>query len=168
MFFWLCWNFVAARRLSELWWAGAHSPVVACGLLIPVSSLGGGTRASVVVACGLSCSTAYGIFPDQGTSLCPWHGQVDSQPLGHQGSPARDFCGFILYSATVLISLMSSLDGIFRTPRVIIPCLQTLTALLFQFGFLFSLFLLIAMARTFKALLHNSSESELSLSCSWF
>ena len=32
-----------------------------------------GARASVVVACGLSCSTACGIFPDQGSSPCPLH-----------------------------------------------------------------------------------------------
>ena len=32
-----------------------------------------GSRASVVVAPGLSCSAACGIFPDQGTNLCPLH-----------------------------------------------------------------------------------------------
>ena len=33
---------------------------------------------SVVVACGLSCSTACGIFLDQGQNLCPLCWQVDS------------------------------------------------------------------------------------------
>ena len=33
---------------------------------------------SVVVAQGLSCSTARGIFPDQGSNLCPLHWQADS------------------------------------------------------------------------------------------
>ena len=33
---------------------------------------------SVVVAHGLSCSLACGIFPDQGSNLCPLHWQVDS------------------------------------------------------------------------------------------
>ena len=33
---------------------------------------------SVVVAHGLSCSTACGIFPDQGSNLCPLHWQADS------------------------------------------------------------------------------------------
>ena len=45
-----------------------------------------GTWASVVVARGLSCSTACGIFPDQGLNPCPLHWQVDSYPLCHQGS----------------------------------------------------------------------------------
>ena len=33
---------------------------------------------SVVVAQRLSCSAARGIFPDQGSNLCPLHWQVDS------------------------------------------------------------------------------------------
>ena len=33
---------------------------------------------SVVVAHGLSCSAACGIFPDQGSNLCPLHWQADS------------------------------------------------------------------------------------------
>ena len=35
-------------------------------------------RSSVVVVCGLSCSVACGIFPDQGSNPCPLHWQVDS------------------------------------------------------------------------------------------
>ena len=42
---------------------------------------------SAVVAHGLSCSKACGIFPDQGLNLCPLHWQVASHPLYHQGSP---------------------------------------------------------------------------------
>ena len=45
----------------------------------------------------LSCSTAYGIFPDQGLDLCLLHWQVDSYPLYHQGSPP-----FNLYLSTYL------------------------------------------------------------------
>ena len=46
------------------------------------------TRAgSVIVAHEPSCSTACGIFPDQGSNPCPLHWQADSQPLPHQGSP---------------------------------------------------------------------------------
>ena len=37
-----------------------------------------GARASVVVAHGPSCSAACGIFPDQGSNLCPLHWQADS------------------------------------------------------------------------------------------
>ena len=42
---------------------------------------------SIVVARGLSCLSACGIFPDQGLNPCllPW--QVGSLPLSHQGSP---------------------------------------------------------------------------------
>ena len=62
------------------------------GLLILVASLVvkhrlWGMQNSVVVVKEVSCSTAYGIFPDQGSNLCLLHWQADSQPLGHQGSP---------------------------------------------------------------------------------
>ena len=35
----------------------------------------------------LSCSVAHGVFPDQGSNLCPVYWQVDSSPLRHQGCP---------------------------------------------------------------------------------
>lgn len=35
----------------------------------------------------LSCSTALGIFLDQGLNQCLLHWHVDSSPLSHQGSP---------------------------------------------------------------------------------
>ena len=38
---------------------------------------------SVAVAPGLSCSTARGIFPDQGSNPGPLHWQADSLPLSH-------------------------------------------------------------------------------------
>ena len=69
-----------ARGLQQLWLAGLVG--VACGLQ---------SAGSVVVAHGLSCSAACGIFPDQGLNPCPLHWQVDSQPLRHQGSPAGGF-----------------------------------------------------------------------------
>ena len=46
-----------------------------------------GTQASVVLVHRLSCPKACGIFPDQGSNLCPLHWQADSYPLYHQGSP---------------------------------------------------------------------------------
>ena len=39
------------------------------------------------MAHGLSCSAAYGSFPDQGPNTCPPHWQADCQQLRHQGSP---------------------------------------------------------------------------------
>ena len=55
---------------------------------------------SVVVAHGLSCSTACGIFLDQGSNPCPLHQQADSYPLYHQGSPG--LLGLTVNAATVL------------------------------------------------------------------
>ena len=56
--------------------------VVVRGLLIAVASLVVEHRLwsadSVVVAHGLSCSAACGIFPDQGSNPCPLHWQADS------------------------------------------------------------------------------------------
>ena len=70
-----------AHGLQQLWHAG--SVVVAHGLQ---------SAGSLFVVHGLSCSTACGIFPDQGSNPCPLHWQVDSQPLRHQGSPN---CGIL-------------------------------------------------------------------------
>ena len=49
--------------------------------------MGSRCTGSVVVAHGLSCYKACGIFPDQGLNLCLLHWQVASHPLYHQGSP---------------------------------------------------------------------------------
>ena len=111
---WLRWVFVAAHRLSLVAASGGYSLLWCAGFslrwLFLLRSTGSrcmgfsscGTRASVVVACGLqstgsvvvahrlSCSVVCGIFLDQGLNPCPLHWQVDSQPLCHQGSP-RDF-----------------------------------------------------------------------------
>ena len=71
-----------ARAFSSCWRAGA---TLRCGA--QASHCGGfsccgaqalGARASVVVARGLSCSAACGIFPDQGSNPCPLHWQADS------------------------------------------------------------------------------------------
>ena len=43
---------------------------------------------SVVVAHGLSCSTARGIFPDQESNLCRHHCQADYLALSHQANPS--------------------------------------------------------------------------------
>ena len=44
-----------------------------------------GACTSVVVAQGLSCSKTCGVFPDQGSNLCPQHWQTDSLPRSHLG-----------------------------------------------------------------------------------
>ena len=81
----------ASRGYSLLWCAG-----FSLRWLLLLQSAG-----SVVVAHGLSCSAACGIFPDQGMNPCPPHWQADSQPLRHQGNPiwlivgtSWDFCYF--------------------------------------------------------------------------
>ena len=73
--------------------SGGHSSprCVGLSLLRPLllQSTGSRRAGSVIVAHGPSCSTACGIFPDQGSNPRPLHRQADSQPLHHQGSPSR-------------------------------------------------------------------------------
>ena len=112
IYFWLRWVFVAARGLSLVAVSGGYSSLWCVGFslrwLLLLRNMGSRARrlqqlqhvgsvvvahglqnaGSVVVAHGLSCSAACGIFPDQGSNLCPLHWQVDSQPLRHQGSPS--------------------------------------------------------------------------------
>ena len=52
-----------------------------------VAAPGLSSTGSAVIVHGLSCSVACGIFLDQGSSPSLLHGQVDSLPLSHQGSP---------------------------------------------------------------------------------
>ena len=85
-YFWLCWVFVSVQGLSLVVASGGHSSSRCAGLSLSRPLLLRSTG-SVVVARGLSCSAACGIFPDQGSNPCPLHWQVDSQPLHHQGSP---------------------------------------------------------------------------------
>ena len=74
--------------------AGA-SPVVEQGLqrapALTVAAHGLQDAGSVVVAHGLSCCLACGIFPSQGLNPCLLHWQADSLPLNHQGSPLISF-----------------------------------------------------------------------------
>ena len=91
IYFWLCWVFASARGLSLVAASGGHSSSQCTGLPptrpLLLRSTGSRRTGSVVVAHGLSCSVACGIFPDQGSNPCPLHWQADSQPLRHQGSP---------------------------------------------------------------------------------
>ena len=91
IYLWLCWVFVSVRGLSLVAASGVHSSSRCVGLSpsrpLLLRSTGSRRAGSVIVAHGLSRSTACGIFPDQGLNPCPLHWQADSQPLHHQGSP---------------------------------------------------------------------------------
>ena len=93
IYLWLCWVLVSVRGLSPVVASGGHSSSRCAGLSLsrplPLWSTGSRRAGSVVVAHGPSRSTACGIFPDQGSNLCPLHWQADSQPLRHQGSPSK-------------------------------------------------------------------------------
>ena len=95
IYFWLCWVFVSVQGLSLVVASGGHSSSRCAGLSLSgpllLRSTSSRRAGSVVVAHGPSCSTACGIFPDQGSNLCPLHWQADSQPLCHQGSPCCIF-----------------------------------------------------------------------------
>ena len=98
LFFWLCWVFISVRGLSLVAANGGHSSSWCAGLSLwrplLLRSTSSRRAGSAVVAHGLSCSTVCGIFPDQGSNLCPLHWQADSQPLRHQGSPCSLFNNF--------------------------------------------------------------------------
>ena len=91
-YFWLCWVFVSVRGLSPVAASGGHPSSRCAGLSLSqpllLRSTGSRCAGSSIVAHGPSCSTACGIFPDQGSNPCPLPWQADSQPLRHQGSPA--------------------------------------------------------------------------------
>ena len=96
--FWHCTVFVALCGLSLVaasggypWLRGggfsgcrAQAPGVWASV---VAVHGPGSAGSGAVAYGLSCSEAYGIFPDQESNLCPRLWQMDSCPLYRRGSP---------------------------------------------------------------------------------
>ena len=103
MYLWLCWVFVSVRGLSLVVASGDHSSSRCTGLSLSqallLRSTGSRRAGSVVVAHGPSCSAARGIFPDQGSNLCPLRWQADSQPLHHQGSPLCHFWSNYLLSS---------------------------------------------------------------------
>ena len=89
-FYWLIylclpWVFVAAHRLSLVVASRGYYPLQCTGFslwwLLLLGSMDSRCEGSVVVAHGLSCSTAHGIFPDQGLNLCPLHWQAGYYPL---------------------------------------------------------------------------------------
>ena len=80
---------------DELIFGGAGPSLLQCGLsLVAASGVYSSPGCAGSRACGLqelglglSCSVAHGIFPDQGSKLCPPHWQVESHPLDHRDSP---------------------------------------------------------------------------------
>ena len=76
------WVFVAVCGLSLAAERGGYTSLRCVGFslrwLLLLWSLGSRHAGSVVVAHGLSCSAACGIFPDQGSNPCPLHWQADS------------------------------------------------------------------------------------------
>ena len=104
IYFGLLWVFTAVCRLPLVEESMGCSLVAVSRLLTVVASLAAehglqGMQALVVVAsgsraqvqqlwaCGLSCSSARGIFQDQGLNAHLLHRQADSSPLSPQGSP---------------------------------------------------------------------------------
>ena len=67
------------------------SVVAACGLS-RCGSWAPELRLPIVVAWGLICSVACGIFLGQGPNPCLLRCQADSLPLNHQGSPLLYNC----------------------------------------------------------------------------
>ena len=95
IYLWLCWVFVSVRGLSLVAASGGHSSSWCMGLSLSrpllLQSTGSRRAGSAIVAHGPSRSGACGIFPDQGSNLCPLHWQSDSHPLSHPGSPVGSF-----------------------------------------------------------------------------
>ena len=61
---------------------------------------------SIAMAHELSCSTACGIFLDQGLNPCLLHGQVNFLPLSPQGSPGHLF----IFAGESVFGVECSLD----------------------------------------------------------
>ena len=108
IYLWLRWVFVAEQAFSS---CGKWGLLSICSVW--ASDCGGfsygaqalGHVGSAIVAHGLICSTAHGIFPDQGSNPCPLHWQVDSYPLYHQGSLSKPI--FNLVHACPVTSVVS-------------------------------------------------------------
>ena len=120
------------RGLSLVVASGGHSSLRCAGLSLsrPLLLRSAG---SVVVAHGPSRSAACGIFPDQGSNLCPLHWQADSQPLRHQGSPH----GLVLYLVIKLLERMSLPGTLPQSPLLQAP-ITTPHVFMISLTFIFS------------------------------
>ena len=103
--------------------SGGHSSSRCTGLSpsrpLLLQSTGSRRAGSVVVTHGHSCSTACGIFPDQGSNPCPLHRQADSQPLRYQGSPK---CIYFLKGTFYFIYLCLAALGLRCCARAFSSC----------------------------------------------
>ena len=100
-------------------WVGAsllRADFRRAGLLL-LRSAGSRCTSSIVVAPGLSCSTAYGIFLDEGSNLCPLHWQADSQPLPHQGSPVYSLLKWVF--CYLPLGLPTDCGGLKLCPQIL-------------------------------------------------
>ena len=102
--------------------SGGHSSSRCAGLSLSrpllLQSTDSKHAGSVVVAHRPSCSVACGIFPDQGSNLCPLHWQADSQPLRHQGSPVGRFLITVSISVLVIGLFIFSISSWFSLERL--------------------------------------------------
>ena len=101
-YLWLCWVFIAAcghslvvrGDYSSLWYTG-----FSLSWLLSLQSTGSRVHGLSsysfwdlehrVISCGTLAQFLCGLWtlPDQGSNPCLLHGQADSEPLGHLGSP---------------------------------------------------------------------------------
>ena len=105
-YFWLCWVFVAACRVSLLAVNGGYSllqsKIFSLWWLLLLRSTGSRYQGSVVVAYGLNCFEACGVFLDQGSNSCPLRWQAI---LIHCTTPMTDLVVQTFVWTLVFISL---------------------------------------------------------------
>ena len=81
--------------------------------LLPL--LGSSAQAQQLWHTGLVCSTACGIFSDQGQNPCLLHWQVDSLPLSHQENPVQLIFNLMIksFSLASIFCILTALCGVF-------------------------------------------------------
>ena len=106
--------FVSVQGLSLVAASRGHSSSWCTSLSLSqpllFQSTGSRRAGSATVAHRPSCSTACGIFPDQGLNPCPLHWQEDAQPLHHQGSSAPFFFHKIALAIQGLLCFWTSCE----------------------------------------------------------